>query len=122
MQSQKRSLTSSHNISSGKYLYIEASYPRKPGDKARIETKDIFFGDKSCVKFYYHMYGKQMGTLNVYSRGGRVFSASGNQGNKWHKAEVLIEQQRGVYPVHKVYRIGVWICMVLIQKNSFCLT
>ena len=86
-------------------MYIEASTPRQPGDEAKIETPGILFSGSSCVKFYYHMYGRDMGTLNVYVDGELVFSRTGNQGRRWKEAEIFIEE-RGVYPV------GNWTCVV----------
>ena len=43
-----------------------------------------------CVSFYYHMYGRDIKTLNVYNGGNVIWTKSGNQGNAWKKAEVSI--------------------------------
>eukprot|EP00794_Sanderia_malayensis_P017044 gene17044-18759_t len=77
----------------GHYMFLEASYPRQPGDRAVLESPEYpatLFG--KCVEFYYHMYGAAMGTLRIYLRKGGilettpVWSMSGNQGKKWHRA------------------------------------
>ncbi|XP_078364332.1 uncharacterized protein LOC144648698 isoform X1 [Oculina patagonica] len=68
---------------SGKYMYIEASSPRKPGENAKLVVTVPNNGKQSCLSFYYHMYGASAGFLNVYSGNIKVFSASGNQGNDW---------------------------------------
>lgn len=54
-------------------MYIETSAPRKQGDKARLMSR--VFGPvippKKCVMtMYYHMYGSNIGALNVYTRTG----------------------------------------------------
>ena len=41
-----------------------------------------------CLRFFYHMYGSTIGRLNVMIDGRRVFSASGNKGNKWNEARI----------------------------------
>ena len=64
-------------------MYIEASYPRKPGENAKLVVTVPNNGNQSCLSFYYHMYGASTGTLNVYSGNTKVLSVSGNQGNDW---------------------------------------
>ncbi|KAM6973718.1 MAM domain-containing glycosylphosphatidylinositol anchor protein 2 [Aplochiton taeniatus] len=92
----------------GFYMYIETSRPRLEGDKARLFTPTFDVGSKSaygtatanptyCFAFYYHMYGKHIGALNVYLRqkGQTVtdtlaWSLAGNQGDRWRQAKVSI--------------------------------
>jgi len=52
----------------GQFMYIEASSPRKPGDKAWLssEIMERTTGSGRCLKFWYHMQGVGMGTLNAY--------------------------------------------------------
>jgi hypothetical protein len=72
----------------GQYMYIEASYPRIKGDKARLSRKlDLF--PETCIRFFYHMYGRQMGKLVLKVDGFLVFEKKGNQGNKWIDTGVL---------------------------------
>ncbi|CAB4045387.1 MAM and LDL-receptor class A domain-containing 2-like, partial [Paramuricea clavata] len=47
---------------SGWYLYIEASSPRRPNDKARLISPSTA-ETKSCLLFFYHMYGHDVGKL-----------------------------------------------------------
>jgi len=68
-------------------MYIEASYPRKPGEIAKLVVTVPNNGNRSCLSFYYHMYGTSVGTLNVYSGNIKVFSVSGNQGDNWLMVE-----------------------------------
>jgi len=80
----------------GSYMYTEASSPRAKRDIARIFSSPYPATTGSCVKFYYHMYGATMGTLNVYARignqlGNPVYSLSGNHGNLWDVVEITVK-------------------------------
>ena len=74
-------------IVSGYYMYIETSSPRVQGDNALL-SKGISLSGRSCLSFYYHMYGSSMGTLKVRVGGQEVFSKSGDQGNNWKAFQV----------------------------------
>lgn len=54
----------------GTFMFIEASAPRRVGDKAifRSENFERTTGTGRCLRFWYHMAGSGMGTLNVYIR------------------------------------------------------
>jgi hypothetical protein len=52
------------------------------------------------MKFSYHMYGSDIGVLNIYANNQRIFSKSGNQGDRWVGVETQI-LQRGRYMVSK---------------------
>lgn len=49
-------------------MYIEASAPRKSGDIARLESQLYSAGEFKglCVNFWYHMYGQDIGALDIY--------------------------------------------------------
>lgn len=47
----------------GKYIYIETSSPRKAKDKAILLVK--LEGRSFCMRFWYHMYGATIGSLEV---------------------------------------------------------
>nr|XP_057946874.1 MAM domain-containing glycosylphosphatidylinositol anchor protein 2-like isoform X2 [Doryrhamphus excisus] len=85
----------------GFYMYIETSRPRLEDDKARLLSPSFNTGSRSgatyCLAFYYHMYGKHIGALNVLLRqkgqtasDASVWSLSGNQGDHWRRAAVSI--------------------------------
>ncbi|MCI4382883.1 hypothetical protein PGIGA_G00019780 [Pangasianodon gigas] len=92
----------------GYYMYIETSRPRQEGDKARLLTPLFSVVPKKpygnvantpsyCFTLYYHMYGKHIGTLNVYLRqksqtgeDSLVWTLSGSQGDHWKQARVNI--------------------------------
>ena len=76
---------------SGNYVYIETSSPRRQGGKAYLVSPQV--RDVQCVKFSYHMNGRNIGALKVYQKMGilkELFRKSGNQGNQWKKTEVQV--------------------------------
>ena len=89
-----------HNISyvlAGYYMYIEASSPRKKGDNAMIGSAVFKPTSSAClVRFFYHMYGSHIGTLNIYTRTSttgvmnRVWTLSGDQGDQWIRGNATI--------------------------------
>ena len=72
-------------------MYIETSSPRVNNDNAII-GKQVSLTGNSCLKFYYNMLGKSVGTLNVRVGNTLVFTKSGNQGQAWKSAEVRLSQ------------------------------
>lgn len=83
----------------GHYMYIESSAPRRRGDAARLWTPKFNPKAGQCISFWYHMFGRTMGTLNVYAAdmsattpviGSPIWSLSGNQGNIWMQEYVSL--------------------------------
>uniref|UniRef100_A0A0A9Y759 MAM domain-containing glycosylphosphatidylinositol anchor protein 1 n=2 Tax=Lygus hesperus TaxID=30085 RepID=A0A0A9Y759_LYGHE len=79
-----------HTYGTGHYLYIEAS--GLPSNEERfaklvrrfwkVDTPEV------CFVFWYHMYGFSIGTLDVYVDYVKVFTKTGNLGDKWRKGIV----------------------------------
>jgi len=82
-------------------MYIETSSPRVQGDYAKLSSPLLKFSENMCLKFFYHMYGATIGTLNVTINGVTVFSASGNKGNKWLEASISTSLS-GMYAVRNI--------------------
>lgn len=90
----------------GHYMLLE-SFEHKKDDIA-VFFSPIYSAEKSkdsCFRFYYHMYGLNVGTLKVYVRPLSVdldtlaiepkyqfFEKTGNQRNIWREAKFLIEE------------------------------
>ena len=80
----------------GYYMFIETSSPQKLGDKARLLSPKYTKTTGKCLRFWYHMYGVGIGTLNVRVKRmlfGRPFyflrwSRSSDHGNLWRVAQV----------------------------------
>jgi len=70
-------------------MYIETSAPRAANDNAFLD-KQVSLTGNSCLKFYYHMYGRDVKALNVYLGGSKIFSMAGDQGKVWKMAEVQL--------------------------------
>ena len=98
------------NYLTGYYMYIETSSPRQLGDNAKLNSLKLQFSGNMCLKFYYHMYGTNIGTLNVMINGNKVFTASGNKGNMWLKAAVDVNLS-GMYAVRSE-------CLIVYFKRS----
>ena len=90
-------------------MYIEASYPRRLGDNAKLHSPLVRFTGKMCLRFFYHMYGSTIGRLNVMIGGRTVFSASGNKGNRWIGARITTTRYglSRVRNMHTLIAIGV---------------
>ncbi|KXJ21989.1 CUB and peptidase domain-containing protein 1 [Exaiptasia diaphana] len=87
---------------SGYYMYAEASSPRRDMDVARLETsqKFSFDGGNKCLKFMYHMYGKDMGFMDVYVGNDLVWwRGGGSMGNTWHSANIPVLISSGSYKI-----------------------
>jgi hypothetical protein len=85
----------------GRYLYIEASSPQTQGDRAQLVSPLYGPSNGNCtLRFYYHMYGANVGSLNLYLKLSRtlipIFQLSGNHGDVWYRQEVPI-QTEGVF-------------------------
>ena len=86
-----------------KYLFIETSSPRQPGDIAKLQSTASFSG-AICFAFWYHMLGSSIGKLDVYIKNEigvkqLQWTLSGNQGTSWHKAEVNLGSNDNNYTV-----------------------
>jgi len=79
---------------------IDASFPRKNGDRARLISPSlpIFPIQTSgyCLTWYYHMLGIEMGTLSVYLKTegftGLLWRLNENVGDIWNAAQVTIKK------------------------------
>lgn len=88
-------------------MYIEAS-GKLSGQRARFVSGVFQPPERSdnisrCLTFYYHMYGSEMGQLEIYLEfiAGRrllVWERSGNQGKEWHHGMVAFAS----FSTHKV--------------------
>ena len=69
-------------------MYIEASQRGLIfGKKARIEKRGLNLRSGLCLTFYYHMYGRDIGALTVFTGQTQVFHKTGDQGDVWHKVD-----------------------------------
>ena len=87
----------------GYYLYIETSSPRVLGDNAVLQSNSIAGSSRpSCLEFWYHMYGSNIGELRVAlqtTKKSILWLLKGQQGNSWMKAAVPISPNSGSFKV-----------------------
>lgn len=81
---------------SGFYIHLESSYPRSKGEGVRFESPYVITSYK-CVTFWYHMWGKQVGRLNVFDakKSGSEklqWRQSGDQGDSWNEGSIEINR------------------------------
>lgn len=96
-------------IYSGYYLYIESSAPRKMYDLARITTPQFSNSQgSSCLSFWYHMYGANVGNLTLYLQDGptkkMVFKRQGNQVNLWLYYAATLR------PISSKFQVRLFLC------------
>ncbi|XP_072182120.1 MAM and LDL-receptor class A domain-containing protein 1-like [Diadema setosum] len=108
--------TSDHSTGSflGYYVYARAS-EASPGDKARLFSPAYTDTESECVKFWYHMYGDDLGQLSVYTEdqvtqtySDPLFTRTGPSHDSWrfgqvtvsasHRYKAVIEAMRGAGP------------------------
>lgn len=82
-----------HTSGQGTYVYIETSSPRRKGDTAQLTSPVLSptSAKGSCLKFWYHMFGPNIGTLNLYlqtANGKTLFwSKTSSQGDSWKQTQ-----------------------------------
>ena len=114
------------SISPGKYIFIEAT-GRKIGDKARLSSEQLNKMSNRripyCLRFWYHMMGSGVGTLNLMvktcpgSTNEKItWQLSGNQGNKWREGTAPIYSRYDFYvslkSIVRTDKIGLCWCNV----------
>ena len=91
---------------SGFYIHLESSNPRSKGESVRFESPYVISSYK-CVTFWYHMWGKHVGRLNVFvakKLGSEILKwrLSGDQGDSWNEGSTGINNNFA-YKVRKNY-------------------
>lgn len=91
----KPMLTSIENsVLSGHYLFIEASAPRRPNDRARLVSPVYQATATKCLNFWFSMYGSDIGHLRVFMQpqngtAVRIWDLFGDQGSQdWKQGRV----------------------------------
>ncbi|XP_072486932.1 apical endosomal glycoprotein, partial [Notamacropus eugenii] len=81
-----------HTTNQGYFMYLDPTRPPARGKGSRLLTAlQVSPAHNECLSFWYHLYGPQIGTLNLMLR--RVGEAdtylwarTGTHGNQWHQA------------------------------------
>ncbi|KAK7478852.1 hypothetical protein BaRGS_00029951, partial [Batillaria attramentaria] len=94
----------------GHYMYTEVSW-NNPGVKADLISPDYTpTTSKTCLTFWYHMYGNTIGTLEVYTapsgdlgNKAKIWTKSGSQGNLWKEASISVDTPNNA-PIQVIFR------------------
>ena len=86
----------------GSYIFVESSSPRRPNDNAiLLSTLMQPSAQMQCMKFYFNMFGPNIGTLRVWTllQGSgnspvKVWELTGNQGTGWKMGQVAVGQNK----------------------------
>ncbi|XP_076601667.1 MAM and LDL-receptor class A domain-containing protein 1-like [Chaetodon auriga] len=83
------------NTATGHYYCLSSSAADRTGQTARMSSPLYPAGKGACMQLWYHMYGKDVGMLNVYqqSEDGKetlIFSQMGDQGRLWRFAQASL--------------------------------
>ncbi|KAI8494927.1 hypothetical protein Bbelb_275320 [Branchiostoma belcheri] len=78
----------------GFYMYTRSSYG-SPGATASLALPITLSNGQHCLRWFYHMFGSRMGTMNVYvsqpdQSDMLVWTRSGDQGNLWLPASTSV--------------------------------
>ncbi|CAH1772368.1 unnamed protein product [Owenia fusiformis] len=78
--------------SSGHYLYIESS-DTKRGDQAVVLSPYYNRTTRTCLQFYYHMHGNDIGQLRVHVHFPpmSLWYLKGNHGNRWRLGQITLD-------------------------------
>lgn len=93
----------------GKYVFIETSRPRVTGDKAWFQSQWFDATNSRCLQFWYHMFGRGIGTLNVYLQQQKqttmtkLWTMSGDKGDQWNSGQIPIKSGAARYKVRERY-------------------
>ena len=93
----------------GKYLFLEAS-DHKADETAVLTTSVTGPGKSTCVQYWYHMKGKDIGSLKVYIQTNEkktlVWNTTGEQGDKWNFGQVGYKGDSKSYKVRVFLQQG----------------
>ena len=89
----------------GYFTYIEASRPRKNGDRATLESP-IVRATHGCLTFWYHMRGSGIGRLRLHLStavaSNVLFERNGEKGRDWLLAKIDVDPSWGTSSGYKV--------------------
>jgi hypothetical protein len=89
-------------IVEGYYIYLETDAGSR-GSKAQLQSPSFAVnkGQTKCLSLFYHMYGPNVGYLNVYLKkngvlGRPVWRRNGNKGNRWRSGTINLRSNTNV--------------------------
>ncbi|XP_015748604.1 PREDICTED: MAM and LDL-receptor class A domain-containing protein 1-like [Acropora digitifera] len=80
------------SIFPGKYIFIESSDYETSSVTAVLASGVVDSSERTCIQFWYHMRGREIGILNVYIRTNEtralIWQLAGEQGDNWNFGQV----------------------------------
>ena len=83
----------------GHFMYIESSWPRQWGEKARFESEVLPSTSGQCMQFWFNMNGAHINKLSILLKvleqsESRVWSYDGNRGVNWIQGQIPIKSAK----------------------------
>ncbi|XP_033751987.1 MAM and LDL-receptor class A domain-containing protein 1-like [Pecten maximus] len=112
----------------GHYVYMESSNVPVNMTTHLITPAMSATSGPVCVRFYYHMYGRNIGALNVFvtasntdpsQKGRAVWTRNFNQGNIWHLGQATITPNGQYYVVFEAVRGTSYLGDIALDDVSF---
>ncbi|VDI81607.1 Hypothetical predicted protein [Mytilus galloprovincialis] len=88
----------------GSYVYSDGENGNE-SDTAQLTSGPIVSGHKQCLSFWYHMYGDDIGSLNVFrmkkgkKKKERIFVITHNHSNAWHHITIDLKKFVRTYQI-----------------------
>ncbi|KAK6177526.1 hypothetical protein SNE40_015611 [Patella caerulea] len=79
----------------GSYMYLEGSFPRTENETAYLESKELMPTTPLCLSFWYHMNGRDIGSLILYKKTReleKLWITTGDKGDFWRQGYVDLPQ------------------------------
>ncbi|XP_060564981.1 MAM and LDL-receptor class A domain-containing protein 1-like [Ruditapes philippinarum] len=95
----------------GQYVFIEASAPRKPGDKADLKSLKFAPTQPKCVNFWFNMHGSNLGSLSVKvvpanntNSSTTIWQLGQDKGTAWINGQVAFSSKVPFYIIFEAVR------------------
>lgn len=100
----------------GKYIFIESSDYETNSGTAVLASGVVDSSEATCIQFWYHMRGRDIGILNVYIRTNEsrtlIWQLAGEQGDNWNFGQVGYKGDSRSYEV----RHCLYCCKISIKE------
>ncbi|KAK1172073.1 MAM and LDL-receptor class A domain-containing protein 1 [Acipenser oxyrinchus oxyrinchus] len=104
-------------------MYIDAS-SQVAGARARIQSASVSVASEDlCVKFWYYMYGGNVGSLKVYYheafKDTLTWIKKGTWGPQWNYAQIYITGNNNIEIIFEAVRENKWAGVIALDDISF---
>jgi hypothetical protein len=108
----------------GHFMYIESSWPRQWGEKARLESEVLPPTSGQCMQFWFNMNGAHVNKLSILLKvveqsESRVWTYGGDRGDKWRQGQIPIKSAKPFVVGFTHFFSGVVALLSLLLNKSF---